>query len=161
MALSGLFLQVLRLCREAGLVRLGHVALDGTKVRANASKHKAMSYGRMDGKIAELEDQIRQLMAGAEAADQAEDARHGKGVRGDELPEELRFRQRRLEKIRRAKAALEAEAIQKAQDEQRGASRRIAGGKRKAKIRSTIASRPTLSRRTRHRRTSRTPRAAS
>jgi len=117
-ALSGLFLQVLRLCREAGLVRLGHVALDGTKVRANASKHKAMSYGRMDGKIAELEEQIRQLMTGAEAADQAEDARHGKGVRGDELPDELRFRQRRLEKIRQAKAALEAQARQKAQDEQ-------------------------------------------
>ena len=117
-ALSGLFLQVLRLCRQAGLVRLGHVALDGTKVRANASKHKAMSYGRMDGKIAELEEQIRQLMTEAEAADQAEDARHGKGVRGDELPEELRFRQRRLEKIRQAKAALEAQARQKAQDEQ-------------------------------------------
>jgi transposase len=117
-ALSGLFLQVLRLCREAGLVRLGHVALDGTKVRANASKHKAMSYGRMDGKIAELEEQIRQLMTEAEAADQAEDARHGKGVRGDERPDELRFRQRRLEKIRQAKAALEAEARQKAQDEQ-------------------------------------------
>jgi transposase len=117
-ALSGLFLQVLRLCREAGLVRLGHVALDGTKVRANASKHKAMSYGRMDGKIAELEEQIRQLMTEAEAADQAEDARHGKGVRGDELPDELRFRQRRLQKIRQAKAALEAQARQKAQDEQ-------------------------------------------
>ena len=117
-ALSGLFLQVLRLCREAGLVRLGHVALDGTKVRANASKHKAMSYGRMDGKIAELEEQIRQLMTEAEAADQAEDARHGKGVRGDDLPDELRFRQRRLQKIRQAKAALEAEARQKAQDEQ-------------------------------------------
>jgi transposase len=117
-ALSGLFLQVLRLCRQAGLVRLGHVALDGTKVRANASKHKAMSYGRMDGKIAELEEQIRQLMAQAEATDQAEDVRHGKGVRGDELPDELRFRQRRLEKIRQAKAALEAEARQKAQDEQ-------------------------------------------
>jgi transposase len=117
-ALSGLFLQVLRLCRETGLVRLGHVALDGTKVRANASKHKAMSYGRMDGKIAELEEQIRQLMAQAEATDQAEDVRHGKGVRGDELPDELRFRQRRLGKIRQAKAALEAEARQKAQDEQ-------------------------------------------
>jgi transposase len=117
-ALSGLFLQVLRLCRQAGLVRLGHVALDGTKMRANASKHKAMSYGRMDGKIAELEEQIGQLMAEAEAADQAEDARHGKGRRGDELPEELRFRQRRLEKIRQAKAALEAEAKQKAQEEQ-------------------------------------------
>jgi len=117
-ALSGLFLQVLRLCRQAGLVRLGHVALDGTKVRANASKHKAMSYGRMDGKIAELQEQIRQLMEQAEATDQAEDARHGKGLHGDELPQELRFRQRRLQKIREAKAALEAEAKQKAQEEQ-------------------------------------------
>jgi transposase len=117
-ALSGLFLQVLRLCRQAGLVRLGHVALDGTKVRANASKRKAMSYGRMDGKIAELEEQIRQLMEQAEATDQAEDARLGKGRHGDELPEELRFRQRRLQKIRQAKAALEAEATQKAQQEQ-------------------------------------------
>jgi transposase len=117
-ALSGLFLQVLRLCRQAGLVRLGHVALDGTKVRANASKRKAMSYGRMDGKIAELQEQIRQLMEQAESTDQAEDARHGKGWHGDELPEELRFRQRRLQKIREAKAALEAEAKQKAQEEQ-------------------------------------------
>ena len=117
-ALSGLFLQVLRLCRQAGLVRLGHVALDGTKMRANASKRKAMSYGRMDGKSAELEEQIRALMTEAEATDQAEDARYGKGRRGDELPEELRFRQRRLAKIRQAKAALEAEAKQKAQEEQ-------------------------------------------
>jgi hypothetical protein len=117
-ALSGLFLQVLRLCRQAGLVRLGHVALDGTKVRANASKRKAMSYGRMDGKITELEEQIRQLMTQAEATDQAEDARLGKGRRGDELPEELRFRQRRLQKIRQAKAALEAQAKHKAEEEQ-------------------------------------------
>jgi transposase len=117
-ALSGLFLQVLRLCRQAGLVRLGHVALDGTKMRANASKHKAMSYGRMDGKIAELQEQIRALMVEAEATDQAEDAQHGKGRHGDELPDELRFRQRRLEKIRQAKAALEAEAKQKAHEEQ-------------------------------------------
>jgi hypothetical protein len=117
-ALSELFLQVLRLCQKAGLVRLGHVALDGTKVRANASKHKAMSYGRMDGKIAELEEQIRQLMTEAEATDQAEDARHGKGRRGDELPPELRLRQRRLEKLRQAKAALEEEARQKAVAEQ-------------------------------------------
>jgi transposase len=115
LALSALFLQVLRLCREAGLVRLGHVALDGTKMRANASKHKAMSYGRMDGKIVELEAQIGQIMAEAEALDQAEDARHGTGRRGDEWPQELQFRQRRLEKIRQAKAALETEAKQKAE----------------------------------------------
>jgi hypothetical protein len=109
-ALSGLFVQVLHLCQRAGLVRLGHVALDGTKLRANASKHKAMSYGRMKEKLPELEAQVAQLLAEAEAVDAAEDAQYGQGRRGDELPEELRFRQRRLEKIRQAKAALEAEA---------------------------------------------------
>ena len=94
---------------------MGHVALDGTKMRANASKHKAMSYGRMREKIVELESQVQELMAAAEAEDVAEDARHGKGRRGDELPEELRFRQKRLEKIRQAKAALEAQAQAEAQ----------------------------------------------
>jgi len=113
-ALARLFVQVLRLCEKAGLVRLGHVALDGTKVRANASKHKAMSYGRMEEKVRELEAQVADLLAEAEAADQAEDAEHG-SRRGDELPEELRFRQQRLEKIRQAKAALEAEAQAAAQ----------------------------------------------
>jgi transposase len=114
-ALSGLFVQVLHLCQRAGLVRLGHVALDGTKLRANASKHKAMSYGRMKEKITELESQVAELLAEAEAVDAAEDAQYGQGRRGDELPEELRFRQRRLEKIRQAKAALEAEARGEAQ----------------------------------------------
>jgi transposase len=114
-ALSGLFVQVLHLCQRAGLVRLGHVALDGTKLRANASKHKAMSYGRMKEKIPELEAQVAALLAEAEAVDAAEDAQYGPGRRGDELPEELRFRQRRLEKIRQAKAALEAEVRAEAQ----------------------------------------------
>jgi hypothetical protein len=111
-ALSGLFVQVLHLCQRAGLVRLGHVALDGTKLRANASKHKAMSYGRMKEKIPELEAQVAALLAEAEAVDTAEDVQ---GRRGNELPEELRFRQRRLEKIRQAKAALEAEVQAEAQ----------------------------------------------
>lgn len=114
-ALSRLFVQVLRLCQKAGLVRLGHVAMDGTKLRANASKHKAMSYGRMKEKMTELEAQVEKLLQEAEAADAAEDALYGKGQRGDELPEELRFRQRRLEKIRQAKAELEAEAEAEAQ----------------------------------------------
>jgi hypothetical protein len=118
-ALSGLFVQILHLCQKAGLVRLGHVALDGTKLRANASKHKAMSYGRMKEKITELEAQVAELLAEAEAVDAAEDAQYGQGRRGDELPEELRFRQRRLEKIRQAKAALEAEARE--QSEVKGA----------------------------------------
>jgi transposase len=113
-ALERLFVQVLRLCEKAGLVRLGHVALDGTKMRANASKHKAMSYGRMEEKVRELEAQVADLMAAAEAADQAEDAQYG-SRRGDELPDELRFRQQRLEKIREAMAALEAEAEDAAQ----------------------------------------------
>jgi transposase len=109
-ALSDLFVQVLELCREAGLVKLGHVSLDGTKVRANASKHKAMSYGRMKRKRAELEAEVKELLRRAEAVDADEDEKFGKGVRGDELPEELRFRKTRLAKIREAMAALEAEA---------------------------------------------------
>jgi transposase len=113
-ALARLFVQILQLCEKAGLVRLGHVALDGTKMRANASKHKAMSYGRMEEKVRELEAQVADLLAAAEAADQAEDAQHG-SRRGDELPDELRFRQQRLEKIREAMAALEAEAEAAAQ----------------------------------------------
>jgi transposase len=116
-ALAGLFLQVLKLCRESGLVKLGHVALDGTKVKANASKHKAMSYQRMKKKESELERQIRELLDLAERVDAEEDAKYGKGVRGDELPEELRHRESRLKKIREAKAALEAEARAQAEAE--------------------------------------------
>src|SRR3990167_2004964 len=112
--LSGLFLQVLRLCRKAGLVKLGHVALDGTKVKANASKHKAMSYDRMGKAEAELEEEIKELLRRAEEADAGEDKKYGKGKRGDELPEELRRRESRLAKIRAAKAALETEAKEKA-----------------------------------------------
>jgi transposase len=114
-ALSRLFVQILHLCQKAGLLQLGHVALDGTKMRANASKHKAMSYGRMKEKLAELEGQVQELLAAAEAVDETEDGRYGKGCCGDELPEELRFRQSRLEKIRQAKAALEAQAQAEAQ----------------------------------------------
>ncbi len=109
-ALSDLFVQVLELCGEAGLVKLGHVSLDGTKVRANASKHKAMSYGRMKKKRVELEAEVKELLRRAEAVDADEDEEFGKGVRGDELPEELRFREKRLTKIKEAMAALEAEA---------------------------------------------------
>jgi len=108
--LSGLFLQVLRLCQKAGLVRLGHVSLDGTKVKANASKHKAMSYGRMLKNEQELSNEIEQLLTQAEHLDQQEDTRFGAGRRGDELPEELRRREQRLEKIQEARKELEAEA---------------------------------------------------
>lgn len=113
-ALSELFVQVLRLCRKAGLVKLGHVSLDGTKVRANASKHKAMSYGRMEKKVEELESEVARLMKRAESTDAEEDALYGKGRRGDELPEELRYKESRLRKIKNAMRALEREADDKA-----------------------------------------------
>ena len=109
-ALSGLFLQVLAFCQRAGLVKLGHVALDGTKVRANASRHKAMSYRRMKEKEAQLAAEVAELLRRAQEVDDEEDRRYGKDKRGDELPEELAFREGRLEKIREAMAALEAEA---------------------------------------------------
>ena len=108
-SLSDLFVQVLKLCQVAGLVRLGHVALDGTKIAANASKHKAMSYGRMKKAEAELKAEVEAWLAAAEAADAEEDARFGE-ARGDEMPEWVKDKARRLEKIREAKAALEAEA---------------------------------------------------
>ena len=109
-ALGELFLQVLALCRRAGLVKLGHVALDSTKVRANASKHKAMSYGRMREKETQLAAEVAELLRRAEEVDEEEDRRYGRDKRGDELPEELAFREGRLRRIREAKAALEAEA---------------------------------------------------
>ncbi len=109
-ALAGLFVQVLRLCQKAGLVSLGHVALDGTKVKANASKHKAMSHERMLKSERQLEAEMRALLRKAEILDAQEDSQYGKGKRGDELPEELQRRSSRLEWIRKAKAELEAEA---------------------------------------------------
>jgi transposase len=109
-ALAELFVQVLRLCQAAGLVKLGHVALDGTKLKANASKHKAMSYARMEETERRLEAEVRALLARAQQVDAAEDAQYGRGRRGDELPAELARRESRLAKIRAAKAALQAEA---------------------------------------------------
>jgi len=114
-ALTGLFLQVLKLCQKAGLVKLGHVALDGTKVKANASKHKAMSYKRMKEEEVRLEAEVAELLQRAKAVDEEEDLRYGKGRRGDELPKELAFRESRLKKIREAKEALEEEAKRKAE----------------------------------------------
>jgi transposase len=113
-ALSALFTQVLRLCRRAGLVKLGQVAIDGTRIKANASKHKAMSYGRMTQQEAALQAEIAELLRRAEQADRDEDARYGPDRRGDELPAELARRESRLQKIREAKAALEAEALEQA-----------------------------------------------
>jgi len=109
-ALAGLFVQVLRLCQKAGLVSLGNVALDGTKVKANASKHKAMSHERMLKTEAQLEAEIAALLRKAELIDAQEDARYGKDKRGGELPKELQRRQDRLDALRKAKAELEAEA---------------------------------------------------
>ena len=111
-ALSGLFTQVLTLCAQAGLVKLGHVALDGTKIKANASKHKAMSYGRMKQAEAALAAEVAGWLERAAAADAADDAALGADRRGDELPAWVLEKQQRLAKIRAAKAALEAEAAQ-------------------------------------------------
>jgi len=117
-ALAGLFVQVLKLCQRAGLVKLGHVSIDGTKMKANASKHKAMSYKRMKEAEARLEVEVAELLRKAEAVDEEEDHRYGRNKRGDELPKELAFRENRLKKIREARAALEAEARAEAEQTQ-------------------------------------------
>jgi len=109
-ALRGFFVQVLKLCAKAGMVKLGHVAIDGTKVQANASKHKAMSYERMLQTELKLGEQVDELLDRAAEVDASEDARYGEGCREEDLPSELRRRSKRLERIRQAKADLEAEA---------------------------------------------------
>lgn len=116
-ALGHLFVQALALCQAAGMVSLGRVALDGTKVRANASKRKAMSYARMTEKEKVLAAEVSALLAEAERIDKAEDTQFGKNRRGDELPAELARRETRLETIRQAKAALEAEAAEAAREQ--------------------------------------------
>lgn len=113
-ALAGLFLQVLQLCQKAGLVKLGHISIDGSKMKANASKHKAMSYERMTEAEKKLKQEVQALLDEAERIDREEDAAYGKGKRGDELPKELQRREDRIRKIREAKAALEKEAKEKA-----------------------------------------------
>ena len=115
---AAVFAEVVRLARTMCLVGLGRISVDGTKVRANASKRKAMSYGRMREEERRLAAEIAGLLAEAEAVDAAEDARYGEDVRGDELPEELKRREDRLAAIRAAKARLEAE--QRAKDDARG-----------------------------------------
>ena len=109
-ALAGLFGQVLKLCEQAGFVKLGHVALDGTKIKANASKHKAMSYERMEKRAAELEAEVKRRPSAAEAADAEEDRAFGRDKSGEELPKWVADKKKRAEKIRAAKAELEAEA---------------------------------------------------
>lgn len=118
-ALAKLFVQVLRLCRKAGLVKLGHVAFDGSKVAANASKHKAMSYKRMQEEERRLEAEVQALLAKADETDRREDAQYGVGQSPEDLPEELQRRESRLRRIREAKAALEKEAAEARAEELR------------------------------------------
>jgi Transposase DDE domain/Transposase domain (DUF772) len=124
-ALAGLFSQALQLCQKAGLVKLGHVAIDGSKMAGNASKHKAMSYGRMSETEKKLQAEVAALLQRAEAVDAAEDEKYGKGQRGEELPAELARRESRLAKIRAAKAELEAEAQQKAEEKKAAAEAQL------------------------------------
>jgi transposase len=128
-ALAGLFRQVLMLCRRAGLVGFGHVALDGTKIKANASKHKAMSYARMSKAEAGLAAEIATWLARAAAADECEDATYGGDRRGDEPPDWMRDKQQRLVHIRAAKAELEAEA-KLAADAKAAVPQRYRGGRK-------------------------------
>jgi transposase len=134
-ALHGLFLQSLRLCQAAGMVSLGHVALDGSKFAANASKHKAMSYGRMVEAEAQLAAEVAAMLARAAQVDAAEDGQFGPEERGSRFPEELARRESRLAKLREAKAALEADAqaAAEAAQEQRAAAdaARVAAGQPK------------------------------
>ncbi len=134
-ALSGLFVQILKLCEKAGLVKLGHVGLDGTKVKANASKHKAMSYERMEKRAAELEAEVARWFNSAEAADAEEDKLHGRDKTGEEMPDWVADKKRRAEKIRTAKAELEAEAKAaaeaKAKEQAAAEEKRQAEGRKK------------------------------
>ncbi len=122
-ALAKLFVQVLRLCKKAGLVKLGHVAFDGSKVAANASKHKAMSYKRMQEEERRLAAEVEALLAKADEADSREDAQYGVGKAPEDLPEELRRRDSRRNRILEAKAALEKEAIESRDEELREQAR--------------------------------------
>src|ERR1700731_2571383 len=114
-ALSKLFGQILQLCEKAGLVKLGHVALDGTKIKANASKHKAMSYERMEKRAAGLEAEVAKWLSTAEAADAEEDKLHGHDQTGGEKPDWVADQKRRAERIRKAKVELEVEAKEAAE----------------------------------------------
>lgn len=129
--LAQLFMQVLQLCDKAGLVKLGHVAIDGTKLQANASKHKAMSYERMEEKEKQLKAEVEKLLAQAAETDAAEDALYGKGKRGDELPGELARRESRLKKIAEAKAALEQEARDRAEAAQKAVEEKLEDRRKK------------------------------
>ena len=124
-ALSGLFLQGLRLCKQAGLVKLGHVALDGTKIQANASLYKNRTYEKLSEQERQLVQQVEQMLAEAEQVDGAEDEKYGPGKRGDELPPKLAEKQNRLATIREAKAELERQAKEAAEREKAAAEQRL------------------------------------
>ena len=138
-ALGALFLQVLALCREAGMAKLGHVALDGTKVQANASKHSAMSYKRMLAAEPELAKIVAQWLAAAKAGDEADDAEYGELLRGDEVPAHIKAAARKLVQVAAARARLEAEAKAKAErlaaeraEKEKERGRKLSGRKPKA-----------------------------
>ena len=114
-AISELFVQVLQLCRDAGMAKLGHVSLDGTKIAADASKHSAMSYKRMKDAEPDLAKKVEEWKAKSEATDASEDEEHGKGQRGDEVPEHVKSAARKLAKVRAGRARLEKEAKEKAE----------------------------------------------
>lgn len=136
-ALEKLFVQVLRLCRRAGLVKLGHVALDGTKIQANASKHKAMSYERMCSEEKRLEGEVSEWMRRAQRLDEEEDERFGADASGDEQPEWMKSKAKRLAKIREAKEALEREAREEQDRAERGETGESRGGEKKQEMRAT------------------------
>jgi transposase len=127
--LGRLFVQVLQLCERAGLVKLGHVAIDGTKIKANASKYQSLSYARMKDAEQELVTEVARLLGEAQRIDEEEDALYGQGKRGDELPAELRDRETRLARIRALKAELEEEA-KAAAEQERAEKEKETGAKR-------------------------------
>src|ERR1700682_4151546 len=127
-ALQGLFDQVLQIALQAGTMKLGRVVLDGSKVKANASKHKAMSYGRMQEDEKRLRAEVKRLLEQAEKVDGEEDARYGRDQSGDELPAELARRETRLKKIREAKRALEERAREQAKNKGEPGAKAQPGG---------------------------------
>jgi transposase len=145
-ALAGLFVQILKLCEKAGLVKLGHVALDGTKIKANASRHKAMSYARMEKRAAELEAEVAKWLSSAAAADAGEDKLYGRDKTGEEMPDWVADKKRRAETIRAAKAALEAEAKTaaeaKVKEEAAAEEKRQAEGRKKPGPKATPSGEP-------------------
>ena len=160
-ALAGLFVQVLKLCEKAGLVKLGHVALDGTKIKANASKHKAMSYERMEKRAAELEAEVAKWLSSAEAADAGEDKLYGRDKTGEEMPDWVADKKRRAETIRAAKAAWKPRRRQPPKPRSRGGCGRGSGKPKAARSRVRKPFRPPASPIPKPRRTSPIPKAGS